>query len=258
MSFKERIIDVWNKIENVVLVNHACIACRKEIPDGLEFSMCENCEKSLEIISGNLCEICGEEILEGNRLCDSCKNTKYEFDISRSYAKYLDIEANIVKRFKYSSKKYYAKYIAKLMATNKAYFDAVDYLTFVPIGRKRHRERGFNQAEEIALMLGEIMNIPVLDLLEKTGNEKHQAGLTQKERRENLSGTIRIKDETKALIKNTTIMIIDDVFTTGSTLSECAKVIKSVRAYKPKRVLCYTFAKTDYNSSNNGQNLQNN
>lgn len=258
MSFKEKIVDIWNRIENLVLVNHACISCRKEIPDGLEFSLCEDCKNSLEIIGDNFCQICGEEIMEGNRFCDNCKSTKYEFDCSRSYARYLDIESNIVKRFKYSSKKYYAEYIAKLMATNKSYFEGVDYLTFVPIGRKRHKERGFNQAEEIAINLGRLMNIPVLDLLVKTGNEKHQAGLTQKERRENLSGTIKINEEIKSFIKNKTIMIIDDVFTTGSTLSECAKVIKGVRASKPKSVLCYTFAKTAYNSSNNGQNLQNN
>ena len=258
MSLKERIIRIWNNLENLVLVNHACLSCRREIADGSDFSLCENCMENIEKINGNICEVCGEEILVGNKFCDTCKNTKYDFEISRSYAKYLDVASNIVKRFKYSSKKYYAEFIAKLMATNKSYFDDVDYLTFVPIGKKRYKQRGFNQAEEIALELGKIVNIPVLDLLVKTGSEKHQAGLTQQERRENLSGTISVNDEAMNLVKNKTIMIIDDVFTTGSTLSECAKVIKDVKSNKPKKIMCYTFAKTAYYSANNGQNLQNN
>lgn len=257
MNFKERIIKIWNNIENLVLVNHSCLSCRREIADGSEFSLCGNCMKNLQVINGTICEICGEEILENNKLCDTCKNTEYDFDLSRSYVKYLDVATNIVKRLKYSSKKYYAEYIAKLMSTNKTYFESVDYLTFVPIGTKRRKERGFNQAEEIAREIGKIMNLPVVNLLVKSGNEKHQAGLNQRERRENLAGTIEINDDVKSLVKNKTIMIIDDVFTTGSTLSECARVIKRSKE-KPKRILCYTFAKTAYYSANNGQNLQNN
>ena len=170
---------------------------------------------------------------------------------------YSDVAMNVVKRFKYKSKKYYAKYIAEMMAENKKYFENVDYLTFVPIGAKRRKERGFNQAEEMAKHIGEILNIPVIDTLEKLGSERHQAGLTQKERRENLSGTITLKSCENLDLKDKAIMIIDDVFTTGSTLSECARVINLNKRNKPAKILCYTFAKTAYYSTNNGQNQQN-
>lgn len=257
MSFKSRVIEFWNKIENLFLVNHACISCRCEIPDGTMFSLCKNCLEGIDKITGNLCKVCGEKVLEDNNYCDACKRIKYSFTHSRSYAVYSDASMNIIKRFKYSSKKYYARYIAELMSENKSYFEGVDYLSFVPIGDKRRKERGFNQAEEIAKHLGEILDIPVIDILEKVGSERHQAGLSKKERQENLSGTIALKSLVALDIKNKTIMIIDDVFTTGSTLSECAKVINGNKKNKPAKILCYTFAKTAYYSTNNGQNQQN-
>ena len=257
MNFKSKLSRIWSKIENLVFVNHACISCRREILDGTRFSLCENCLADINKISGNVCKVCGEKILVDNKFCDACKNTKYSFSQSRSYAVYTDIAKKIVTRFKYSSKMYYAKHIAEMMAENKEYFENVDYLTFVPIGSKRRKERGFNQAEEIAKHLGNTFNIPVLDILEKVGSERHQAGLTQKERQENLSGTIALRTDVDLDIKNKTIMIVDDVFTTGSTLSECARIINSDKKNKPAKVLCYTFAKTAYYSTNNGQNQQN-
>lgn len=244
-------------MENLFFTNHACLSCRREIPDGTSFSLCKDCLENLEKIEGNVCKICGEKILEGNNYCDICKNMKFEFDQSRSYAIYSDVASNIVKRLKYGSKKYYADHIAEMMHENLDYFRGVDCLTFVPIGNKRRKERGFNQAEEIARSLSKLTNIPVVDILEKTGSERHQAGLTQKERRANLAGTLVLKDVTNN-IKGKVIMIIDDVFTTGSTLSECAKVIKKNRSNKPSKIWCYTFAKTAYYSTNNGQNQQNN
>ncbi len=258
MSFKNSLTKFWAKIEDLILTNHACLSCRREIADGSEFSMCENCLKSLDEISGNICKLCGERILEDNNYCDSCKNIKFNFDQSRSFVYYSDTAANIIKRFKYSSKKYYAKHIAMLMSKNKPYFEGVDLLTFVPIGSKRKKEMGFNQAEELAICLGEFLDIPVVDVLKKEGSERHQAGLSQTERQENLSGSIVFKDDIGKVLNNKTVMIIDDVFTTGSTLSECARVIKSARANKPRKVLCYTFAKTIFNSTNNSEIQQNN
>ena len=87
----------------------------------------------------------------------------------------------------------------------------------------------------------------VFSLLEKVVEHKHQAGLTQKERLENLKDTFSISPENKDKIKGKKILIIDDVFTTGATLSECAKVLKS---QKPKSVSSLTFAKTKFNSIN--------
>ena len=176
-----------------------------------------------------------------------CKNVDYAFDQSRSFAVYEDVASKIIKRFKYGGKKYCARYIAELMILNNDYFKDIDLITFVPIGNKRRKERGFNQAKEIAQEISKILGVKIIDALEKIGNERHQAGLSQQERQKNLSGSFKLKSDIFSQIKGKNILIIDDVFTTGATLSECAKIIKEE---KPKSVSALTFAKTKLISIN--------
>lgn len=252
MSLKSRLVKFVSGVEDLFLSNHACICCRREILDGTPFSLCENCLKNLEKIDGTVCTICGEEVLKNNMYCDRCKTQEYEFDASRSYAYYGEVASRIVKRFKYNGKKYYAEYIANLMIENDAYFENVDYITFVPIGKKRRKERGFNQAEEIAKIISKKLDIPLIDTLEKCGSERHQAGLSQTDRMKNLSGTFMLKEGVAGIIKNKNVLIIDDVFTTGATLSECAKSLITSKRNKPSAVFCYTFAKTKFNFTKTG------
>lgn len=258
MNLKTSMKKFWNYIEDLFLKNHACLACRKEIPDGTSYGLCEKCLNELEIIKDDICGVCGDNILRGNTICDRCKNLEYSFDKNRSFAVYEDVASKMVKRFKYGGKKYYAKYLAKLMSINKDCFENIDLITFVPIGKKRRIERGFNQAEELAIEIGKLTTIEVVDTLEKLGNEKHQAGLSQKDRQMNLSGTFKLKDGVESIIKGKNILLIDDVFTTGATLNECSKVLKGNKKNKPNKVSCYTFAKTRLYSTNNGQIQQNN
>ena len=252
MSFKMRLSKIWSSFEDLFFKNHSCLACRREIVDGTKFSLCKNCFDKIEILSGNLCKVCGDCVLDDNLICDRCKVCDYSFDGSKSFAVYEEVAANLVKRFKYSGKKYYAKHLAELMVLNKSYFENIDVITFVPIGEKRRKERGFNQAEELAIEIGRLINVTVVGVLEKIGTERHQAGLSQKDRQKNLSGTFKLNDETKDVLKGKNVLLIDDVFTTGATLSECARVLKSERKTKPARICCYTFAKTRLNSTNNG------
>ena len=258
MSFKSRLAKLWNGFEDLFFRNHSCLVCRREIPDGTAFSLCGNCFENLDRIDGTLCKNCGEQILEGNLICDRCKNVKFSFDESKSFAFYEDASAKLVKRFKYSGKKYYARYLAELMCLNKVYFDGVDVITFVPIGRKRKAERGFNQAEELAREIAKISGVEVIETLEKIGNERHQAGLSQKDRQKNLADSFKLKEDLKSLLKGKNVLLIDDVFTTGATLSECSKVLLSDKKNKPAKICCYTFAKTRLNSTNNGQIQQKN
>lgn len=252
MSFKLKFAKLFNKFEDLFLSNHACISCRREILDGTKFSLCEKCLNNMPVIKGKTCCKCGDKLFADVMICDRCKDFNFHFDKNVSFSKYDDVSANIVKRFKYSSRKYYAKYIAELMAQNIKIFEEVDCLTFVPIGSKRRRERGFNQAEEVALELSKITGKEVVEFLTKVGNEKHQAGLSQKERMENLKGSIVLTKENIKKLKGKKVLIIDDVFTTGATLSECASVLKSEKLNKPKFVWSYTFAKTELFSSKKG------
>ena len=247
MKILEKLKKMFVSFENMLSDEHSCIACSKEIPDGSEFQLCEKCLKNLDEIDGNICTKCGEKLKDGNMLCDHCKEFDYSFDRNKSICYYTDVSSGIVKSLKYGGRKYYAKHIAKLMTRDKSCFENVDLITFVPIGKKRLRTRGFNQAEEIAKEISKLVGIEVVSLLDKVVEKKHQAGLTQKERLENLKDTFSVCSENKDKIKGKNILIIDDVFTTGATLSECSKVLK---IQKPKSVSTLTFAKTKFNSIN--------
>ncbi len=244
MSAKDKLKKFFNYFENLFMKNHSCIGCGIEIPDGTEYQLCKNCREYLSKIEYPVCEKCGEEVLDGNILCDRCKVViGYHFDKNKTFCYYDDVSANIVKAFKYNKRKFYAKHIAEMMTEDLAIFEDVDYLTFVPISNSRILERGFNQAEELAKEISKITKIEVIDSLIKLENGRHQAGLTRKERLENLKGSFYLKDEAKPKLKNKVVMIIDDVFTTGSTLSECAKMLKHA---KPAEVKTRTFAKTKF------------
>ena len=248
MSIKNKIVEIINFIEDLFLKNHKCICCKKEIPDSNKRGLCEKCFSKVEVFAGDLCSKCGE-VVAGNLLCDSCKDMKYNFDENHSYAVYDEITGTIIKSLKYSGNKYISKYIASMISENKKYFEKVDYITFVPISRERLKERGFNQAEEIANEVSKILNIRVLSMLDKVKENTHQAGLSRNERISNIIGTIEIKKDISNELKGKSVMIVDDVFTTGSTLSECAKVLK---ANGVARVKTMTFAKTRQNMVKNG------
>ena len=225
------------------MTNHSCIACGREIVDGTKFQICKDCFCNLHKLEGNLCDKCGDEVLKDNQLCDHCKTFDYSFQQNKSFCYYEKVSAKIVKGLKYGHRKFYAKHVAEMMTENKDYFEDVDIITFVPINKRRMKERGFNQAEEIAREISLILNKPVDCLILKSDSAKHQAGLSQKERLENLKGTFSVDEANKNKIKGKTILIVDDVFTTGATLSECANVIKK---FKPIKIKTLTFAKTKF------------
>ncbi len=110
----------------------------------------------------------------------------------------------------------------------------------VPLHPKTQRLRGYNQAELLAKVVGQILDIPVDGkVLIQTRPMKPQASLGEKERWENVKGAFEVaKPEA---VKGQIVVVIDDVMTTGATLNECAKALKRVGA---RQVYCLTFART--------------
>ncbi len=247
MNLFKKIKGLFLTIEDSLSKEHSCLCCDREILDGSKFQLCEKCFQGLNKIDGLLCSKCGEVLEEGRLACEFCKNFDYEFKSNKSMFYYNDTSSNIVKKLKYNKRKYYAKFIARLMTEDKTLFENIDVITFVPVSKKTKKNRGFNQAEELATEISKMVNIEVKAYLDKVIDNKHQAGLSQKERLENLKGTFSLKLEFENEIKGKRILIIDDVFTTGATLNECARVLKTK---KPKLVNTLTFAKTKLFSIN--------
>lgn len=242
MSLVNKIKSAFVKFEDLLFENHSCICCGREILDGTKFSICDECLNKMEIIKGKVCAKCGMPVAETATHCGECNKFHYVFDKNISYCFYDDISSSIIKQLKYSSKKYYAKYIAEMMTENLDNYKGIDFITFVPVNKTRLKFRGYNQAEEISKEISKMTKIPVVKALNKNDGGKNQAELSMKDRFENLKESFT-KSEDADKIKDKTVLLIDDVFTTGTTLNECSKVLKTA---KPKLIYTMTFAKTKF------------
>ena len=109
----------------------------------------------------------------------------------------------------------------------------VDMIVPIPLHKKRHLQRGFNQAQVLAEALGKRTGIQSQSrLLVKIRNVPPQTTLEKKERRKNIKGAFKARNEMK--IKGKTILLVDDVYTTGSTVEECSRVLKQAGAREVK------------------------
>ncbi len=241
MNFLAKLKKAYGVVEDLLTKNHECISCGREIPDGSKYSLCEACFSHLEPIGNDVCKKCGARLNGEVFICDECKDRNFVFFANRSCYSYSGSASAIIKNFKYGGHAYFAPIIAQMMIDNLG-FEGVDFLTFVPMSKKKQRARGFNQAELIANEISKLTKIKVLDLLSKVDVTKNQAGLSRVDRLKNLKGSFSLNKDISMAAKGKVILIVDDVFTTGTTLNECAKALL---AAKPKQILTMTFAKTE-------------
>ncbi len=167
--------------------------------------------------------------------CGECAETVLYFDEARSAVDYDGDAKNTIWRLKYGAAKYLARPVSQylldvVLATDWDF----DCFTFVPIDAKRKRARGYNQAELLARELAELTTTPCFELLQKPKATPNQARLDREERMKNLKGAFNCVTRPPEHV-----VIVDDVMTTGSTLNECAKTLKSAGA---KVIYGLTFA----------------
>jgi competence protein ComFC len=134
---------------------------------------------------------------------------------------------NLIHGFKYDSRLHLSEVLSDLFSAflcdNHSLLDGVDRVTFVPMAQKRLRKRGFNQSLVLAKGVAESYGIPMDDCMEKYRPTKNQNELSRDDRLVNLRGAFRVKDASD--ISGRTVLIIDDVMTTGATLNECARAL---------------------------------
>ena len=225
-----------------IIYPNRCISCKKIIEDE---GFCVDCWKKLVFINSKRCKCCGKPLDTESFICGVCLDKKYYFDQNISVFVYNRTIAKAIFEFKFKDKTFLSKKFADLMKNNINNFSyKIDYVVSVPMHLNRLRKRGYNQSFLLANDLANLTNIDFIkDLLIKTKNTSRQVGLNVKERKTNLKGSFSIKDKYKDIIKNKNILIIDDVFTTGSTINECAKILKLEG--KVNKVMSLTIAKTD-------------
>lgn len=193
------------------------------------------------------CPYCGNVVTVGKPACPECLELFPE-TVRECYAKggypcvapfsYNDIFAEAVKNFKFHKRTDYAEKLAEQIAAavNEKYRDInFDYITCVPMHKIQQKDRGYNQSKLLAQKLSKILKIPYADLLTKYKENEPQHHLKETQKRDNVKGVYKAVNTDK--IKGNTILIIDDILTTGYTLGECCKVLRKAGAGK---ILCAT------------------
>lgn len=200
----------------------ACANCGKLTSE----PVCSTCREKIQLIKGHICEFCGKPTSLSVDSCRECRNKKLSFDSARSAMVYDGAGKELVQAFKFRNDRRLSDFFALLMA-DALEFKSADLITWVPIHPRKRAKRGFDQSRLLAIKLGVILNIPAVSILTKSKNTEDQAGLELVERRKNVKNAFKI-NRIEQVKKS--ILLIDDVYTTGSTLHECAKIIKKAGA----------------------------
>jgi ComF family protein len=207
MKIKEFILDL--------IFPKFCLGCKKE-----GTFLCQDCFSTLEVLTTH-------QIFRGKNLDDLYFSVVYESFLIKK----------LIKNFKYPPLvKELKKELAQLVISHFLLLDRKpDFSNFVlipiPLTKKRIKWRGFNQAEEIGKELVKFLKIPLIsDCLIKIKENKAQVELSEKERKENVKGVFFIKNKEEIRGKN--VLLVDDVFTTGATMEEAARVLKEAGVKK--------------------------
>ena len=218
-----------------------CLGCQKE-----GTYLCDDCRALLDISEFNYC-LCSQKpqrLTQGQTTgkCSRCKDKKLAGLYFALPYKEKTITRKLIYQFKY---KPYLKDLAKTLAsvliehfvlsgknTNDVWENSV--LIPVPLSKNKFKERGYNQSEELAKELSKVLQIPTItDVLIKIKTTKSQMELSKEEREKNLVGAFTIKNSGTtgvAPFSDKKIFLVDDVYTTGSTMEECAEVLRQAGA----------------------------
>mgnify|MGYP003303166643 CR=1 FL=1 len=216
-----------------LLFTSRCRFCNRLIRQGEK--LCDECAAHIPLIEGERCGYCGA----GKDRCD-CKKKKNGYDGITSPFYYEDAVRSCISRFKFNGKMFLAEILTDYMAQQvKKDFDGIDFdfICFVPFTPVQSFLRSYNQSEILAEKLAEKLNIPFKAALVKLFETSAQHEMLSGNRKGNVFGVYDVKNRTD--VRDKTILLVDDVKTTGSTLDECAWILKIRGA---KSVYCVTAA----------------
>jgi competence protein ComFC len=212
-----------------------CRLCSRPLGRPGERLVCGECLAELAPRRGPVCLCCGR-FFEGagqDHLCGRCLDRTPPYTIHRSCGRYGGVLKDLILLFKYGRasvlSRPLARFAAAAMGGEDGLWRGADLIIPVPLHPKRKRERGFNQSQALAKDLAKIMGLRVLDgCLVKVRNVPPQTSLEADGREENVRGAYAVRRAPR--IEGRVLILVDDVFTTGSTLRECSLAVKQAGA----------------------------
>ncbi|MCF6335406.1 MAG: ComF family protein [Spirochaetales bacterium] len=201
-----------------------CILCGNYIFNGKGYQILFNyCQLNINKIEGNICVKCGLPLISEDRLCLKCRDRKQYYEFNKSVFTYSREIKEIIYQYKFRNRKILAFYLSGQLYNliSKYYPDAV----IVPVpGRKIiKKQKGWEHIELICKILEKKYKLTHISLLDRKGN-KAQKSLSMELRRENLRKNIIFNPRVNFLPE--TVILVDDIFTTGNTINECASILK--------------------------------
>jgi len=210
--------------------NLCCIACNSEQVDP-ESGLCAPCLQALSFPQQFICERCGREI-EIKGLCADCMQNLPIFDRAMAPLLYDGVIRHLLHLLKYDNKQYLAIPLARLMAEAlpAEISTQCTLITCVPLHKSRRRKRGYNQSALLAKELAKKWNLPLHEnVLQRMRKTEFQAHMTRDERLKNMKNVFAASEKLPA---GSVILLVDDIFTTGATVNDCARALKKAGAEK--------------------------
>jgi ComF family protein len=233
-----------------VLFPSECRLCSIPLTNISRLPVCPECLDSIEPIRVPQCVQCGErllpaQLLRGDGRCQGCHEFEPQFDRAVSYAEYAGALRGLIHLLKYDRVLPAAPVLASMLAEAITQLDRdgspAALLVPVPLHASKRGERGFNQAELIVRAAVKQLPRPleIATVLKRRRPTHSQVGLTREERVANMRDAFSVTAPER--VKGKTVILVDDVMTTGTTVAECARVLKKAGA---ERVWAATVART--------------
>jgi ComF family protein len=211
----------------------ACAVCAAAVEPGE--NLCPVCAERTPRISPPFCAKCSQPFagdITGTFTCANCEGRRLHFAAAISVYRSRGAVRKVIHDFKYGRQLHLrhlvGRWLCETLADPRLAGRRFDLIVPVPLHPARKRERGFNQAELLALELHRASALPISNVLQRTRYTTTQTQFDRSERMENLRGAFRLRRGCN--VQDLRMLLVDDVLTTGSTLSECASVLKKAGA----------------------------
>lgn len=240
-------LDFFSKIKDICFPPSCYVCDTFTATNGI----CVDCWKHIKWISEPKCAICGLPFtIPLQNICAECSKKHPYFDTAVSVFSYDNFSKKMILQFKNGDCTYMAWQFAQWMyRVGQGNLIDADMIIPVPISLFKRFRRRYNQAELLAMELSKLSGVTYEPrILRKVKSTLPQEGLSRLSRLKNLAGSFGVSEKYKSLLKDKNVVIVDDVMTTGTTVNECAKILKK---YGCRYVSVLTIARVILNSSEN-------
>ncbi len=225
-----------------LLIPPLCCLCKRRLTND-ETIICKDCLARIRLISPPYCERCGRPVPDLEiTVCNRCIIEKHAFSFIRGVSPYGGVMENLIMLLKYHGKSQLSAILGKLMSLiikREEVYRKCELIVPVPLHTTRKRERGYNQAELLGEVLSREMNLPMItDALIRTRATLSQTKLSPDARKDNVREAFAINPKRVDDIRGKVILLVDDVFTSGATLSECTNTLREAKTGEVLGVVC--------------------